>query len=111
VRATPPGVTTDEPAWRDTSRPAAERVDDLLSRMTLAEKAGQLRSTWPGSTTPVTARQGAEALARIQREITAAGRFGIPAIAHDECLAGFTARWRDPARCARRCGSARKPRR
>ena len=40
---------------------------------------------------PLTARDGAEALARTQREIAAASRFGIPAIAHDECLAGFTA--------------------
>jgi beta-xylosidase len=117
-------------AWRDVSRPATERVDDLLRRMTLAEKVGQLRSTWIGSTVngggngvaplhdelagspadwaelirdglgqltrpfgtaPVTAREGAETLARTQREITAASRFGIPAIAHDECLAGFTA--------------------
>src|SRR6266851_1667180 len=125
-------------AWRDISRPAEERVEDLLRRMTLAEKAGQLRSTWPGGasangagsngasggigvaplhdelasapadwaelirdglgqltrpfgTMPVTAGEGAEALARTQREIAAAGRFGIPAIAHDECLAGFTA--------------------
>ena len=131
------------PAWRDVSRPADERVEDLLRRMTLAEKAGQLRSTWlngtgagivdhedqgpqgaqgaqgvapldgelasapvgwkelirdglgqltrPFGTVPVSARQGAEMLARTQREIAAAGRFGIPAIAHDECLAGFTA--------------------
>jgi hypothetical protein len=35
-------------AWRDVSRPASERVTDLLGRMTLAEKAGQLYSTWPG---------------------------------------------------------------
>src|SRR5690606_7118835 len=30
------------------------------------------------------------ALARLQAEIVAANRFGIPAIAHEECLAGFT---------------------
>ncbi len=124
-------------AWRDVSRPAQERVADLLRRMTLAEKVGQLRSTWPGSmpdgtrsrpaggsggvaplqeemgggsadwpelirdglgqltrpfgTRPVTAREGAEALAAAQRQIVAASRFGIPAIAHDECLSGFTA--------------------
>ena len=115
-------------AWRDPGRPAAERVADLLGRMTLAEKAGQLRSTWPNSVTrargvaplqqelaspaadwpelirdglgqltrpfgtrPVTAADGAAALAQTQREIIDASRFGIPAIAHDECLAGFTA--------------------
>jgi beta-xylosidase len=115
-------------AWRDVSRPAQERVTDLLARMTLAEKAGQLYSTWPGSTSnggevaphqdelgdraaewpeliraglgqltrpfgtaPVTAAHGAQALAQAQREIVQASRFGIPAIAHDECLAGFAA--------------------
>ncbi|HEX4087558.1 MAG TPA: glycoside hydrolase family 3 N-terminal domain-containing protein [Trebonia sp.] len=124
-------------AWRDAGRPAEERVADLLGRMTLAEKVGQLRSTWPGhtpdgagasadggsggvaplqdemgappaewpelirdglgqltrpfGTTPVTAREGAESLALAQRQIAGASRFGIPAIAHDECLAGFTA--------------------
>jgi beta-xylosidase len=127
-------------AWRDVGHTAEERVADLLRRMTLAEKVGQLRSTWPGrgpdgtapgadggsgggsggvaplqeemgdapdwpelirdglgqltrpfGTRPVTAREGAEALALAQRQIVAASRFGIPAIAHDECLAGFTA--------------------
>jgi beta-xylosidase len=120
--------------WRDAGRTPAERVADLLSRMTLSEKVGQLRSTWlrapegadeeavdgdvapmaseltsvpddwaellrdglgqltrPFGTRPLTARQGAAALARVQREIAAASRFGIPAVAHDECLAGFTA--------------------
>ncbi len=142
----PDGDGVRPAVWRDASRPVEERVEDLLGRMTLAEKAGQLRSTWLGSTSfgggvsggggngggaggggtggvaplheelagdpvdwaelirdglgqltrpfgtvPVTARDGAEALARTQREIVAASRFGIPAIAHDECLAGFTA--------------------
>jgi beta-xylosidase len=120
------------PVWRDVSFPPAERVADLVGRMTLSEKISQLYSTWlqsdpangevaphqddltggsgpgeggwaevirdglgqltrPFGTRPVTARQGAEALAQRQREIMAASRFGIPAIAHDECLAGFTA--------------------
>ena len=115
-------------AWRDAGRPAEERVADLLRRMTLAEKVGQLTSTWlrsassaarvaplheelageppdwqaliraglgqltrPFGTVPVTAREGTDALVRTQREIVAASRFGIPAIAHDECLTGFTA--------------------
>jgi beta-xylosidase len=127
--------------WRDAGRSADERVADLLGRMTLAEKVGQLRSTWPGrtpdgpaatagggsdggsdgvaplqdemggppadwpdlirdglgqltrpfGTRPVTAGEGAAALALAQRQIAAASRFGIPAIAHDECLTGFTA--------------------
>ncbi|MFI9820031.1 glycoside hydrolase family 3 N-terminal domain-containing protein [Streptomyces sp. NPDC052013] len=42
-------------------------------------------------TAPVEPGLGAQALARAQRQIAAAGRFGIPAVAHEECLAGFTA--------------------
>ncbi|MET9082634.1 glycoside hydrolase family 3 N-terminal domain-containing protein [Streptomyces sp. NPDC004237] len=50
---------------------------------------GQLTRSF--GTAPVDPTLGARALARAQRRITAAGRFGIPAIAHEECLAGFTA--------------------
>ncbi|MEG8277009.1 glycoside hydrolase family 3 N-terminal domain-containing protein [Streptomyces sp. AHA2] len=113
--------------WRDPALPAATRVDDLLSRMTLQEKTAQLYGVWVGAetdgegvaphqhdmtveydwdelithglgqltrpfgTAPVDPVLGARALARAQRRIAAAGRFGIPAIAHEECLAGFTA--------------------
>ncbi|WP_369171754.1 glycoside hydrolase family 3 N-terminal domain-containing protein [Streptomyces sp. R28] len=113
--------------WRDPALPAAARVDDLLSRMTLEEKTAQLYGVWVGAasdgegvaphqhdmtadhdwdelitlglgqltrsfgTAPVDPALGAQALARAQRRITAAGRFGIPAVAHEECLAGFTA--------------------
>jgi beta-xylosidase len=49
---------------------------------------GQL--TRPFGTAPVDPAVGAKALARTQAEIMAAGRFGIPAIAHEECLTGFT---------------------
>ncbi|MGW2957163.1 beta-xylosidase/alpha-l-arabinosidase [Streptomyces sp. NPDC001220] len=55
---------------------------------------GQLTRSF--GTAPVDPALGARALARAQRRITAAGRFGIPAIAHEECLAGFTA-WRATA--------------
>jgi len=37
--------------WRDPSRPVAERVADLLGRMTLAEKLAQLGSVWVGGPT------------------------------------------------------------
>ncbi|WP_369196000.1 glycoside hydrolase family 3 N-terminal domain-containing protein [Streptomyces djakartensis] len=116
--------------WRDPALPAAARVDDLLSRMTLQEKTAQLYGVWVGAgtdgegvaphqhdmtvdrsadewdelithglgqltrpfgTAPVDPVLGTRALARAQRRIAAAGRFGIPAIAHEECLAGFTA--------------------
>ena len=42
------GPGTDTGAWRDPLRPAAERVADLLARMTLEEKVAQLTSIWPG---------------------------------------------------------------
>ncbi|MFJ9424002.1 glycoside hydrolase family 3 N-terminal domain-containing protein [Streptomyces sp. NPDC101249] len=113
-------------AWRDPDLPAAARVDDLLSRMTLQEKTAQLYGVWVGAATdgdgvaplqsemtaawdwdelighglgqltrsfgtaPVDPALGAQALARAQRRIMAAGRFGVPAVAHEECLAGFT---------------------
>ncbi|WP_128802708.1 MULTISPECIES: glycoside hydrolase family 3 N-terminal domain-containing protein [unclassified Streptomyces] len=113
--------------WRDPALPAATRVDDLLSRMTLEEKTAQLYGVWVGAATdgdgvaplqsemaadhdwdelitrglgqltrsygtaPVDPALGAQGLARAQRLIVAAGRFGIPAVAHEECLAGFTA--------------------
>ncbi|WP_055532057.1 glycoside hydrolase family 3 N-terminal domain-containing protein [Streptomyces graminilatus] len=50
---------------------------------------GQL--TRPFGTAPVDPTLGAQALARAQRRIIEAGRLGIPALAHEECLAGFTA--------------------
>ncbi|RAG86716.1 glycosyl hydrolase [Streptacidiphilus pinicola] len=50
---------------------------------------GQL--TRPFGTAPVDAAVGALSLARSQQRIAAANRFGIPAIAHEECLAGFAA--------------------
>jgi beta-xylosidase len=117
-------------AWRDPSRPAAERVADLLERMTLDEKAAQLVGIWvrpaadgdgdgvapmqgmldggPASvaelvshgvgqltrvfgTVPLRPPAGVEALARLQARVVAASRFGIPAIAHEECLTGIEA--------------------
>jgi beta-xylosidase len=43
------GIDTAAGPWRDRSRPVAERVADLLSRMTLAEKLAQLGSVWIGA--------------------------------------------------------------
>jgi beta-xylosidase len=119
-------VTTQ--VWRDPSRPAADRVADLLSRMTLEEKAAQLTSIWLADqardgnvapmqgdfsgalpplaglikdglgqltrvfgTRPLPPAVAARALADLQAQIVAASRFGIPAIAHEECLTGFAA--------------------
>ncbi|MFD0902884.1 beta-glucosidase family protein [Actinomadura sediminis] len=112
--------------WRDPALPVAERVADLLSRMTPEEKAGQLAGFWampaePGEpvapmeddshetapalddllphglgqltrvfgTAPAAPAEGAARLRDLQRRVAAANRFGIPAIAHEECLNGF----------------------
>ena len=65
---------------------AGDPVDwDVLIRSGL----GQL--TRPFGTRPVDPLTGATELARSQREIVAAGRFGIPALVHEECLTGLTA--------------------
>ncbi|MFC8080994.1 glycoside hydrolase family 3 protein, partial [Streptomyces sp. NPDC057307] len=50
---------------------------------------GQL--TRPFGTVPVDPALGALSLMRTQERIVAGNRFGIPAMAHDECLAGFAA--------------------
>jgi beta-xylosidase len=114
--------------WRDPARPAAERVADLLGRMTLEEKAAQLTSIWLGDqprdanvapmqgemsapaaslaerirdglgqitrmfgTRPLPPAVALSMLADLQAQIAGASRFGIPAVAHEECLTGFAA--------------------
>ncbi|WP_432057841.1 glycoside hydrolase family 3 N-terminal domain-containing protein [Streptomyces sp. bgisy022] len=53
--------------------------------------AGLGQLTRPFGTVPVDPALGALSLARTQARIAATNRFGIPALAHDECLAGFAA--------------------
>ena len=123
-----PVVDQDTQLWRDPSRSAAERVTDLLGRMTLEEKAAQLTSVWLGrqardsnvapmqgdfrapeepfaelirdglgqltrvfGTRPVPPAEAVRTLRDLQAEVVAASRFGIPAVAHEECLTGFAA--------------------
>ncbi|MEV6171095.1 glycoside hydrolase family 3 N-terminal domain-containing protein [Streptomyces sp. NPDC051954] len=62
-------------------------ADDFVELIT--HGLGQFTRSY--GTAPVDPALGAQALARAQRRISAAGRFGIPAVAHEECLAGFTA--------------------
>ncbi len=120
-------VTADHD-WQDPTSTVEDRVEALLSAMTLEEKVAQLHGVWvrassdgepvaphqhdmsqdppswervikdglgqltrPFGTVPVDPTEGSASLARSQREIMAANRFGIPAVAHEECLAGFAA--------------------
>ncbi|MCK1819934.1 glycoside hydrolase family 3 C-terminal domain-containing protein [Streptomyces sp. XM83C] len=53
--------------------------------------AGLGQLTRPFGTAPVDPALGALSLLRTQRRIMSANRFGIPALAHEECLAGFAA--------------------
>src|ERR1700679_1907927 len=121
-------AASQQQAWRDRARAADERVGDLLSQMTLAEKVAQLGSIWQGASgegdgvapmqdqfteeqppldeliknglgqltrvygsRPVPVAAGMQALAGLQARIMASSRFGIPAVAHEECLTGFAA--------------------
>ncbi len=113
--------------WRDTTVPTEERVEALVSEMTLEEKIAQLYGVWVGAsnegaevaphmhdmenvvdldellpqglgqltrsfgTAPVDPAVGALSLMRTQERIVSTSRFGIPAVAHEECLAGFAA--------------------
>lgn len=60
---------------------------DALTRSGL----GQL--TRPFGTSPVEPSDGAKVVARLQSDIVAANRLGIPAMVHEECLTGFMT-WR-----------------
>ena len=107
------------PLYRDPTHPVEERVDDLLSRMTTAEKAAQLGSAWVfqladasglcedraaelladglGQVTRVSGASslGPEEAARltnaIQRFLLERTRLGIPAIVHEEICSGLMA--------------------
>ncbi|WP_210479637.1 glycoside hydrolase family 3 N-terminal domain-containing protein [Naasia sp. SYSU D00948] len=115
------------PLWRDTTASTEERVEALVSAMTLEEKIAQLYGVWVGAsnegaevaphqhdmesvvdldellpdglgqltrpfgTRPVDPAVGALSLMRSQERIARSNRWGIPAVAHDECLAGFAA--------------------
>jgi beta-xylosidase len=66
-----------------------ELTDGIDFDQVIENGLGQL--TRPFGSGPVDPAVGVLSLARTQRRIVAANRFGIPAVAHEECLAGFTA--------------------
>lgn len=82
--------------WIAASNDGAEvapHQNDMTEDVDLAEVAptglGQL--TRPYGTVPVDPAAGAVSLLRTQRRLVAESRLGIPALAHEECLAGFGA--------------------
>jgi beta-glucosidase len=107
-------------AYQDPARPVAERVQNLLSQMTLAEKVAQLGSVWVyelldnlafseakaqallgqgiGQITRIGGASSLEpaASARLANSIQAFvikhTRLGIPAMVHEECCSGYMAR-------------------
>jgi len=96
------------PLYRDPKAPIERRVDDLLRRMTLAEKVAQLESdirdigkvpippdTGLGGLGPVLrplgASQAAEQANNIQKAAVLQTRLGIPLIIHDEGVHGLMA--------------------
>ncbi|MBN3932503.1 glycoside hydrolase family 3 C-terminal domain-containing protein [Streptomyces verrucosisporus] len=81
-----PGSESDGEDVAPLQHEVSETVDlDAL----LPHGLGQL--TRPFGTAPVEPAEGARALAAFQTKVAGANRFGIPALAHEECLTGFTA--------------------
>ncbi|AYY15590.1 glycosyl hydrolase [Actinobacteria bacterium YIM 96077] len=60
---------------------------DLDFNTLIRHGLGQL--TRPFGTAAVDPVEGAKALARVQEDVVATSRFGIPAVVHEECLTGF----------------------
>ena len=75
------------PHQHDLARPGVS-WDDLIR-----DGIGQLTRVY--GTVPVAPAEGARAVALSQRQIVAAGRHGIPAMVHEECLTGLEA-WQAP---------------
>lgn len=114
------GELDDHPIYKNPSLPVDDRVEDLLSRMTLQEKLAQVICLWQekssflnedGSFSKVkadsvlkyglgqigrpsegrNARQMAEFTNEIQKYLLEETRLGIPVIFHEECLHGHAA--------------------
>ncbi|MGQ9663369.1 MAG: glycoside hydrolase family 3 N-terminal domain-containing protein, partial [Kiritimatiellia bacterium] len=108
-----------KPTYRQQRLATRERVEDLIARMTLEEKAAQLGSVYckdlvvrgrfsaakagkllrygigqiarAGGMQGVNGTQAAQIVRDLQRFLIEHTRLGIPAIVHEECLSGFMA--------------------
>ncbi|MFC7329711.1 glycoside hydrolase family 3 protein [Marinactinospora rubrisoli] len=85
---------TGEPPGAGRTANVAPHQDELAGRSDgweTAVRSGLGQFTRPFGTAPVDPAEGMRRLAEHQRRVMAANRFGIPALAHEECLSGFTA--------------------
>lgn len=99
-------LAQEKPLYKDPKQPVETRVNDLLSRMTLAEKVAQLQSTlrkieWGKNITedglggigpllrPLTAADAARKANEYQKMALEKTRLGIPIMIHDEALHGL----------------------
>jgi len=91
-------LTTTTPPYRDASRPLEERLEDLLARMTLPEKVGQmLQLDARGDLEGVVATKLAGSILHASPErmlaaieLAAATRLGIPLLTADDCIHGHS---------------------
>ncbi len=73
----------------DPVAPMLDAMGDELAPLDELIRHGMGQLTRVFGTRPVTPDAGVRTLAGLQAKITAANRFGIPAVAHEECLTGF----------------------
>ncbi|MFX0186126.1 MAG: glycoside hydrolase family 3 N-terminal domain-containing protein [Candidatus Hodarchaeota archaeon] len=106
--------------YLDPNQPIEKRVEDLISRMTIKEKVAQLGSQYApslmelnelshekmkrligqgigqitriGGTMNITPEESVKIANDIQKFLKEQTRLGIPAIVHEECLCGYTAK-------------------
>ncbi len=113
-------MVSEKLLYLDSSQPIEKRVDDLISRMTIEEKVAQLGSQYApslmertelshdklnrlmgkgigqitriGGTMNITPEESVKIANGIQKFLKEQTRLGIPAIVHEECLCGYTAK-------------------
>lgn len=106
--------------YEDPTKPVADRVADLLDRMTIREKTAQLGAIWfnaflgddgfdddraaellvdgigqvtrIGASTGLRPEESAAVVNRLQRIAVETTRLGIPIVVHEEAVAGYSAR-------------------
>ncbi|UAJ10784.1 glycoside hydrolase family 3 N-terminal domain-containing protein [Glacieibacterium megasporae] len=76
--ALPANAAVERPLYKDAHAPVAARVDDLLARMTLAEKVAQLVTVWEGKVKLLDTHQRLDPAARAMLYPDGIGGFARP---------------------------------